>query len=147
MLSIITLLYAETMKHEESRRRVCLACFKKVKETECLDSMSVSLQQRLQRLAPSLDRTDDRVPLGLCLSCRAKMKRVEERVEEGSKNGSSTFELVKLTAFLGSQPRSSPRKDCCCTICKTASASGLHSRKSVNQKKQCCCHLLYISCI
>ena len=139
MLSIITLLYAETMKHEESRRRVCLACFKKVKETECLDSMSVSLQQRLQRLAPSLDRTDDRVPLGLCLSCRAKMRRVED--------GSSTFELVKLTAFLGSQPRSSPRKDCCCTICKTASASGLHSRKSGNQKKQCCCHLLYISCI
>ena len=124
MPSILMLLYACTMKHEQSRRRVCLYCFRKVKETECIDSASAPLQRRLARLAPSLDRTDDRVPLGLCQTCRATMKKAED--------GSGTFKLVKLTAFLASRPRSSPRKDCACSICKTANASGLQSRKSGN---------------
>ena len=112
------------MKHEENRKRVCFSCFIKVKVGENLESASALIKERVNRLLPSVDLSDDRLPLGFCLSCKAKLKKFEDKQLK-------EFDLSKLNEYLASQPRSSPRSDCACTVCEIATAGGLQSRNSV----------------
>ena len=106
------------MKHFEGRNRVCFSCFKKVKINETIESSTKLVQDRITTIIPSLDLNDDRVPLGLCPTCRLKLKAVENGKLED-------FDLTRLNAYLLSQARPSPRAECTCQICTIAGSSGI----------------------
>ena len=120
------------MLHDEARKRVCLTCFRKAKENECLDGASPLILQQLERhVIVSLDLTDARLPSALCHSCRTKLKNIDV---SGRK---STFDVVLLSKYLHEAKRLSPRATSCdCLICKIARSYGGPAHKILKDYAQ-----------
>ena len=77
------------------RENACVACFRKAKESECLDGISPLILDRLEtHIIANLDLTDPRVPVALLYNrCRAKVSNIVA----GRK---STFDVQLLSNYL-----------------------------------------------
>ena len=113
------------MLHDEARKQVCLCCFRKCNKSLSLENASPEIRQRLEEhVISDLDVLDNRVPTGICSSCRCKLRNIDK---EGRK---STIDIQILISYLSEQKRLSPRQSSCiCHICKVANSFGAEAKK------------------
>ena len=119
------------MKHEDARKRVCFCCFRKAGPKENLDNASDLLLSRVEKhVISDLNIHDNRVPIGLCVKCCAKINNIE-------KGRKSTIDLTILTNYLDEQKRLSLRKEICdCVVCKIAKSFGGEAASILVKYKQ-----------
>ena len=120
------------MKHEDARKRVCILCFRKTGQHECLESATQLVRDRIHEHAISnVDLSDSRVPTGLCSSCKAKLGNVQT---QGRK---PTFDLELLNTYLSEQKRISPRRATCeCVVCDIGNANGFQAKAILYKYRQ-----------
>ena len=114
------------MLHDEARKQVCLCCFRKCSKSLSLENAAPEIRQQLEdHVISDLDLLDNRVPTGICKSCRAKLRNIDKA---GRK---STIDIQILITYLAEQKRLSPRQSSCiCLICKVANSFGAEAKKA-----------------
>ena len=108
--------------HLQSRKAVCILCFRKSNGT-----LSSTVKRRIQSfLNQDLDFDDHRVPSGICTTCRVSLVRKEK---DGSVSLPKLHDFSKV--FVPRFLRSSPFL-CNCMLCKVARSSSLNSKSAAH---------------